>query len=59
MRITGLITLIAGIVFLLLPAYSASIPFVHLSSDDGRLVGGLLVALGAIALGISTAGDRT
>jgi hypothetical protein len=53
MRATGLASLLAGALFMLLPFYARLVPFVHFSADDGRLVGGLLVALGAIALAVS------
>jgi hypothetical protein len=53
MRVTGLCALLVGVIFMLLPFYTHQLPFVSFSADDGRLVGGLLVALGAIALAIS------
>ena len=53
MRITGLSSLLVGALFMLLPYHAHRVPFVNFSADDGRLVGGLLIALGAIALAIS------
>lgn len=57
MRATGLCALLAGVIFMLLPFYTHQIPFVRFSAEDGRLVGGLLVALGAIALALSRQGE--
>ena len=53
MRVTGLVSLLAGAMFMLLPFYAHLVPFVRFTVSDGRLVGGLLIALGAIALAIS------
>jgi hypothetical protein len=57
MRVLGLATLVVGIIFMLLPAYAHYLPLLNVSADNGRLLGGLLIALGGIALAISTQHD--
>jgi hypothetical protein len=52
MRSVGLAALLVAILVLLLPFYRQWVPHLPLSIGDSRLLGGLLLAVGAVTLAI-------
>jgi hypothetical protein len=52
MRIVGLVFLLFGTLFFLFPLYDNWVSFIRLSLVDSRVLGGLMVACGALALAV-------
>jgi hypothetical protein len=52
MRAVALAFLLFGTLFFLFPLYDDWVRWIRISSDDSRLIGGLMVACGALALAI-------
>ena len=52
MRAVGLAALLLSVMFFLFPLYHAYVPFLHFRLDETRLLGGLLLAVGALTLAI-------
>ncbi|MDF2982182.1 MAG: hypothetical protein K0Q69_1954 [Devosia sp.] len=50
MRSVGLAALLLAILFLLFPFYRQWVPHIRISTEDSRLLGGLLLAVGALTL---------
>jgi hypothetical protein len=50
MRSVGLAALLLAIVFLLFPFYRQWVPYIRISTADSRMLGGLLLAVGALTL---------
>jgi hypothetical protein len=50
MRSVGLAVLLLAILFLLFPFYRQWVPHIRISTEDSRLLGGLLLAVGALTL---------
>lgn len=52
MRSVGLAALMLAILILLFPFYRQWVPHIRFSTEDTRLFGGLLLALGALTLAV-------
>ena len=52
MRSVGLAALLVAVLILLFPFYRQWVPHIPLSTGDSRLLGGLLLAVGAVTLAI-------
>ena len=52
MRAVGLTALLLGVLAFLFPWYRQYVPFIHIDPNDTRVMGGLLVAVGALTLAI-------
>lgn len=52
MRSVGLVFLLFGTLFFLYPLYREWVGFIHLSYFDSRVLGGLMVACGALAIAV-------
>jgi len=52
MRAIGLAALLLSVLIFLLPWYDQWVPFIRISTQDTRIVGGLLLAVGAITLAV-------
>lgn len=52
MRSIGLAAILLGVLILLFPFYRQWVPYIHITSEDSRLLGGLLLAVGALTLAV-------
>ena len=52
MRSVGLAALRLSVMFFLFPYYREFVPFIIIGTNDSRLVGGLLLAVGALSLAV-------
>lgn len=52
MRAIGLAALLLSVLMFLFPWYDQWVPFIRISSQDTRILGGLLLAVGAITLAV-------
>ena len=52
MRAVGLAALLLSVLFFLFPFYHSYVPFLRLGVGETRLLGGLLLAVGALTLDI-------
>ncbi len=52
MRAIGLAALLLSVLMFLFPWYDQWVPFIRIASQDTRIVGGLLLAVGAITLAV-------
>jgi uncharacterized protein YjeT (DUF2065 family) len=52
MRSVGLAVILLSVLFFLFPYYREWVPFIHLATNDTRIIGGLLLAVGALTLAI-------
>ncbi|MDB5538831.1 MAG: hypothetical protein JWQ89_558 [Devosia sp.] len=52
MRSVGLGAILLSVLVFLFPWYGDWLPFISLSTSDSRIVGGLLLAVGALTLAI-------
>ena len=52
MRSVGLAAILLSVLILLFPFYRQWVPHVRLSTEDGRLLGGALLAIGALTLAV-------
>lgn len=52
MRAIGLAALLLSVLIFLFPWYHQWVPLIHISSQDSRILGGLLLAVGAITLAV-------
>jgi len=52
MRAIGLAAILLGLLSLMIPLYREWVPFIDVSDDDARLMGGLLIAVGALTLAV-------
>ena len=50
MRSVGLAAILLSVLILLFPFYRQWVPHIRLSIEDGRLLGGALLAIGALTL---------
>jgi small neutral amino acid transporter SnatA (MarC family) len=52
MRAIGLAALLLSVLMFLFPWYHQWVPFIRIATQDTRIVGGLLLAVGAITLAV-------
>ncbi len=52
MRSVGLAALLFAILLLLFPFYRQWVPHIRITTEDSRLLGGLLLAVGALTLAV-------
>jgi hypothetical protein len=52
MRSVGLAALLLAVLFLLFPFYRQWVPHIRISTEDSRLLGGLLLAVGGLTLAV-------
>ena len=52
MRAIGLTALLLSVLIFLFPFYHIYVPFIRLRLEDTRILGGLLLAVGALTLAI-------
>lgn len=52
MRSVGLAALLLAVLFLLYPFYRQWLPHIRITTEDSRLLGGLLLAVGALTLAV-------
>lgn len=52
MRSVGLAALLLAVLFLLFPFYRQWLPHIRITTEDSRLLGGLLLAVGALTLAV-------
>lgn len=52
MRSVGLAAILLSVLVFLFPWYGEWVPFVSISTTDSRIVGGLLLAVGALTLAV-------
>ena len=52
MRSVGLAAILLSVLILLFPFYRQWVPYIRLSIEDSRLLGGALLAVGAVSLAV-------
>ncbi len=52
MRSVGLVALLLSALFFLFPQYREWVPFIAMGINESRIVGGLLLAVGALSLAV-------
>ena len=50
MRSVGLAAILLSVLILLFPFYRHWVPYIRLATDDSRILGGALLAVGALTL---------
>ena len=52
MRSVGLAAILLSVLIILFPFYRHWMPYIRLSTDDSRILGGVLLAIGALTLAV-------
>lgn len=52
MRSIGLAAILLAVLILLFPFYRHWLPYIRITTEDSRLLGGLLLAVGALTLAV-------
>ncbi len=52
MRSVGLAAILLSVLIILFPFYRQWVPYIRLSTEDARILGGCLLAVGALTLAV-------